>query len=98
MATPVGFEGSNGIAEGFDDVRDLQIFAVPGPPPQIISAWRLSPEEIARINETGVVWLSVYSTAIPPFAVSGTELVHIDGRPSRAEPILPWKSMKDRKK
>lgn len=35
-----------------------------------ISSWKLSPEEIAEITRTGVVWLHVWGRH-PPIAVTG---------------------------
>lgn len=32
----------------------------------IVSGWKLSAEELARINETGVVWLSITGQGMPP--------------------------------
>jgi hypothetical protein len=91
MANPVGFEGARAVADAApgdeDKVRPLPIFMDDH---QIISCWRLTPEELARIAETGVVWLSVTNVGIlPPVFVSGTALVEIDGRPSIAEPYIP---------
>lgn len=34
--------------------------------PSIISKWKLSPEEIERISETGELWLSVLGPGLPP--------------------------------
>jgi len=37
---------------------------------QIISCWKLSPEDLEKINKTGVVWLSVWSgMTAPPVGV-----------------------------
>lgn len=32
----------------------------------IISAWEISPEELKLLNETGILYLSVVGTGIPP--------------------------------
>jgi len=32
----------------------------------VVSKWKLSPEEIQRINETGELWISIMSTTIAP--------------------------------
>lgn len=99
MGEAVGFKGSNAIMYGFGDVRDLQVFRlrpkdVNGP--QVISCWRLTPEELAEVARTGVVWLSVIQDGQPPVYVSGTALVTVDGKPSEAEPIIPHKHHGDR--
>lgn len=92
MANPVGFEGANVVfqaAPGTEDqVRDLETFT---DGEQVVSCWRLSEEELRTINETGVVWLGVLGTMLPPMRVSGTALVTIGDRPARAEPYIPKK-------
>lgn len=95
MATGVGFEGSNGLLYGYDEVRDLEVFRDDSP--QTISCWRLSKEELEEVNRTGVVWLSVVGHRIPPVLVSGVALVECDGIPSKAEPIIPMKPIAERK-
>lgn len=89
MANGVGFEGSNDLMYGFGDVRDLEIFRVGGDRPMIISAWRFTPEELEVVKETGIVWVQIMGTGMPPIGISGTALVEVDGRPSRAEPVMP---------
>lgn len=96
MAKAVGFEGSNTVfraPEGVsqEDCYDLPAFlnSVPGPMGHdVISCWRLSAEELAEVARTGVVWLQVCGGQ-PPVAISGTALVHVDGKPARAEPVMP---------
>lgn len=39
--------------------------------PAIISCWRLSPEELAEVNKTGVVWLEIISNGMPPVSLNG---------------------------
>lgn len=94
MAYGVDFEGANAVFRGDGKrIYDLPTFHAEGPPAQIISAWRLSAEELLEVQKTGVVWLSVYGHQLAPVLVSGTALVNIeeDGvkRPSRAEPVMP---------
>ena len=33
---------------------------------QIISCWKLSPEDLAKVQETGAVWLSIVGLQQPP--------------------------------
>jgi hypothetical protein len=42
---------------------------------EAISCWRLSPEELAIVNRTGEVWLSVMGRTTPPVFVSGVPLM-----------------------
>lgn len=39
---------------------------------QIISCWEVTPEDLERIKETGVIWLSVSGAGQPPVYI-GTE-------------------------
>ena len=94
MAKPVGFEGANHIyqaPEGRDDVGDLECFVTET---EVISCWRLSDEELAKVAKTGVIWLSVQSRALPPVLVSGDALVLVGDRESKAEPVIPKKARK----
>ncbi len=34
--------------------------------PCAVSCWKLSPEELQRIHETGQVWIAVMGVSIPP--------------------------------
>lgn len=87
MATPVGFEGANLLVSGEEaGCSDLEAFHKDG---MFISCWRMTPDELAKIVETGVVWLAVYAAQLPPTMVSGQALVSVHGRPSKAEPIIP---------
>lgn len=91
MAVAVGFEGANTVFRRPDSLSaaecaDLQCFSNGG---QIISCWRLTPEELAEIRKTGVVWLSILGSAMPPVMISGAALVTIEGKPAKAEPHFP---------
>lgn len=37
-----------------------------------VSCWKLSPEELKMVNETGVIWLSILNSQ-PPVALSADE-------------------------
>lgn len=37
--------------------------------PLIISKWKLSAEDLKRVNETGEVWLSIYGSGMPPVSI-----------------------------
>jgi len=88
MANPVGFEGANLILKappGDNECRDLEAYRDDR---GVTSCWRLTDEELKRVNETGVVWFWVQGPTHPPISVSGTALVHMHGKPSRAEPYI----------
>lgn len=89
MANPVGFEGSNDILmapDGSENCSDLEILRTDN---QVISCWRLTEEELARVNKTGVVWFSCYGPTHPPVFISGEDFVKFEGKPAKAEPYIP---------
>lgn len=91
MANSVGFDGANFVFRAPENMTpeqcaDLPAFVSDG---QIISCWRLTPEEISTITKTGVVWLSITGMAMPPVALAATGLININGRDPVAEPIMP---------
>ncbi|MEH6725188.1 MAG: hypothetical protein V7703_03450 [Hyphomicrobiales bacterium] len=91
MANSVGFEGANFVFQAPENMTpeqcaDLPTFVSDG---QIISCWRLSPEEIATVTKTGVLWLSITGMAMPPVALAATGLININGRDPTAEPVMP---------
>ena len=92
MAVAVGFEGANTVFQApkgkEETVHDLECFQ-PADKSQIVSCWRLSKEEIEQVNQTGVVWLRIMGNGMPPVYVSGEALVLVEGRPARAEPVIP---------
>jgi len=97
MATGVGFEGANHVFQapkGATDCVDLQVYADGS---QIISCWRLSKEELKQVTETGVVWVRINGSGMPPIYIGGEAMMMVGDRPARAEPILPTRPIKDRK-
>lgn len=96
MAKPVDFEYANEIfyaPKGHEDkVQDLPTFC---DETCIISAWRLSPEELAEVARTGVVWLYIEGGRMYPLRVEGEvrkvfELPEGSGGPS-VEQYIPRK-------
>lgn len=76
MATPRNFTGSNiQLGSTKDDSIGLLHVHVDGI--NSVSRWRLTPEEIAHVNETGDVWVSlvVGKDLQPPLRVSAFPLV-----------------------
>lgn len=43
--------------------------AFPDGTPCIISCWKVTPEDLERIKETGEVWLSIVGSGMPPVSV-----------------------------
>lgn len=63
MAEAIPFPGANFVfaaPEGRDDIVDLHTFRQPNGPANV-SCWHLTAEELAEINRTGCVFLSVMS-------------------------------------
>jgi len=92
MANAVGFEGADTVfraPKGKEDrVHDLECF-MPDDRSEIVSCWRLTEAKLAEVATTGVVWLHIMGGGMPPVYVSGEALVQINGRPAKAEPIIP---------
>lgn len=88
MGEPVGFEGANFLFLGPEgtDVGDLQVFRNEE---CHVCCWRLTPEELAEVAKTGVVWVQTFSQNCAPMYVSGKALVHVNGKPAKAEPSMP---------
>lgn len=78
MADPIYFCGANvrlNPAQG-DESRVRVMHAHQSPDGQVVSCWKLSPEEAAKVAETGEVWLSLACGGrIPPALVSGEPLM-----------------------
>lgn len=77
MAHAVDFAGSNftfKAPEGRDDIGDLHTFRQPNGPCNV-SCWQLTAEELAEVNRTGRVFLSIMSGSIffPAFVGSEEE-------------------------
>ena len=90
MANAVGFESANFVFQAPENTTpeecgDLPVFRNEK---QIISCWRLTPDEMAKVAETGVVWLSVMGAGMPPVAISADPMVTIDGREPNVEPYI----------
>ena len=70
---PVNFEEANDILRAENpEILPLPVEIIPGRSGQINTCWELSKEEVERIQETGLIWLSVLSfgRAIPPICLS----------------------------
>lgn len=76
---PIDFPEANGVLVGSPEDRaagtvvDLPIHRhtdLDGNP-HVISKWQLSPDELAEVMRTGVVWLHAWGTTHQPIAVSG---------------------------
>jgi len=73
---PIDFPEVNFVfnkPEGFTDEQCSSLPAYrqnePGQFPLIVSCWKLSSEELAKVQETGVVWLTTVGISIPPVAI-----------------------------
>lgn len=69
MAEPCDFQGANVVLrapEGWTQEQCVDMPILKTEDGQLISAWRLTPEEMIKIQNTGVIWLKVLTTAAPP--------------------------------
>lgn len=41
--------------------------------PHVISRWRLTPEELAEVRKTGVIWFSCWGETHPPMNIMGID-------------------------
>jgi hypothetical protein len=64
MPLPVEFEEANLLLKGHpeQDIRDMHVYHTPE---MVISKWKLSPEEIASVNENGFFWLGTMNCNRP---------------------------------
>jgi hypothetical protein len=70
VAEPVDFPEANLLLVGPEgsDIVPLPVLRHEG---RIVSCWRLSPQDLRRVVETGEVWLSVWSgETAPPVLVT----------------------------
>lgn len=68
---PIVFPEANGMLEGWTEppVADLATLTLED---RVISCWRIeTPEELAEVNRTGLVWLQCLGHTHPPIAVHG---------------------------
>lgn len=69
---PIEFPEQNKVfkaPEGMDNCSDLPVCECIDfnfNTPVIISKWKLTPEELQKVNETGEIWLSVVGQGMPP--------------------------------
>lgn len=73
MSKSINFEGSNTVMrapEGAENVQDMHVFRTRH---SCVSCWALSPEELAEINQTGRVFLSVLMSGQQPPVYVGSE-------------------------
>ena len=73
MGAPTHFEGANVLMkapQGAENVQDMFVFRNVH---ACVSCWELSPDEIAEINRTGRVYLSVLMGGVQPPVFLGSE-------------------------
>lgn len=73
MSAPFEFDGYNKILTGppgTENVEDLPVFANGT---CCVSAWKLTADELAEINKTGVVFISIFSGKSQPPVYVGSE-------------------------
>ncbi len=68
---PTSFDEENlvlgpppGVSE--EDCQSLSVHRAEGPPPMVISCFKVTKEELETISRTGRVWLIVWGVTMPP--------------------------------
>ena len=71
---PIDFEGANCIY-GKDQPEYMPLPAKKKEDGTVLTCWELSPEDIAEIERTGVIWLSMltFNQALQPVLLSATK-------------------------
>lgn len=73
---PIKFEGVNTVyGENQPEYQPLP--AQRFPDGEILTCWKCSPEDLKKINETGVVWLSMltFNKPLQPVLVSSEKII-----------------------
>ncbi len=73
MGAPTHFEGANVLMkapEGAENVQDMHVYRTRH---SCVSCWTFTPEELAEINRTGRVFLSVLAAGQQPPVYVGSE-------------------------
>lgn len=47
--------------------------------PVVVSCWQLSPEELEQVQQTGKIYIRMYTEIIPPIGVDTVNPVGVDG-------------------
>lgn len=79
MAQGCDFEGANVVLrapEGMtqDECYDLPVHSSDG---KVVSAWRLSDDELRKVQETGIIWFSCMSSTHPPVMIGADAPIHV---------------------
>ena len=63
---PINFDGVNAVyGANQPEYQPLPAEKRPGQSVEIVTCWKLTPEEIKRIQETGEIWLAVLTFGQP---------------------------------
>lgn len=68
---PIEFDGMNCVY-GANQPEYMPLPAKVGPNGEVLTCWQLTPEDLKKINETGVIWLSMltFKQALQPVLLS----------------------------
>lgn len=62
---PIRFEGCDPVAYGENQPEYKPLPGMTITNSEVITCWRLSPEEIEKVKETGVLWISMMTFGHP---------------------------------
>ncbi len=77
---PIKFEGSNvEFAKDQDEYETLPAFMNDSPQREVVTCWKLSEEDLKRVNETGQIWLKVltFGNPLQPLAMSADVMINV---------------------
>jgi hypothetical protein len=84
MAVACGFSEANfvlsappGMEEDCDALQVLRM-EIEGRP-VVVSAWKVTADELAEINRTGRIWLILFGQTMPPACVCGEKPFSVEG-------------------
>lgn len=105
MITPENFPQANCTYKGDgEEIKDLHTCVAKNNNPElpeganyVVSKWKLTPEDIQRINETGEIWLVTMGRGVAPtrlhsenpFETEGYEPVNLEQENAGDEPVNP---------
>ena len=77
---PIKFKGHNKVfGEDQDEYLDLPVFQNDSPQGEVVQCWRLGPEEIKKVVETGEIWVMqmTFNQPLQPILISVDSLIHL---------------------
>lgn len=76
MAEPTHFPQANGVYGKPANMTDEECSSLPvcKTADHVISCWKLTPEELKQVQETGCVYVGILGSTVIPFWVTGEDI------------------------